>query len=102
MLDKKSRRVVIINNIQSDTIDQAIFILKNQKSTRFVPQNNIVNEAQSIINQYMHQVERLKPLNRHRTKKEGRWHIFTPSALVTVAITAAFMLVVFFFVTYTR
>ena len=32
MTDKKSRRVVIINNIKSDTIDQAIFILKSDKN----------------------------------------------------------------------
>ena len=62
MTDKKSRRVVIINNIQSETIDQAIFILKSDKSDRSSkkPDANIAREAQLIIDNYVRQVERLK------------------------------------------
>lgn len=102
MLDKKSRRVVIINNIQSDTIDQAIFILKNQKSTSCTQENNIVHEAQSIIDQYIRQVERLKAVNgRYKTEKKAKEQRSVPSVLMTVAATAAFMLTVFFIITYT-
>lgn len=95
MLDKKSRRVVIINNIQSDTIDQAIFILKNQKAASGTKQNNIVYEAQAIIDQYIRQVDRLKPVNgQYATKKRGRKRSFTSSVL-TVAAAAVFILLVF-------
>ena len=61
MTDKKSRRVVIINNIDSDNIDQAIFILKSDpvKPAKFVD-SNIAKEAQSIIDNYIRQVERIK------------------------------------------
>lgn len=62
MTDKKSRKVLIINNIKSDTIDQAIFILKGDtppgKSAHL--DTNIADEAQEIINRYIRQVERLK------------------------------------------
>ena len=61
MTDKKSRRVVIINNINSDTIDQAIFILKSDKRDGILYKSDkVVLEAQKIINNYIKQVERLK------------------------------------------
>ena len=102
MLDKKSRRVVIINNIQSDTIDQAIFILKNQKSANSTQEHNIVHEAQAIIDQYIRQVERLKAVNgRYKTENKNKSRRSASSVLMTVAATAAFMLTVFFIITYT-
>lgn len=61
MTDKKSRRVVIINNINSDTIDQAIFILKSDKHRDCArTESNIVHEAQNIINNYIRRVEQMK------------------------------------------
>ena len=55
MIAKSSRRVVIINNIKSDKIEQAIFILRggaDQKPDRF-----IVREAQEIIDNYIRRIE---------------------------------------------
>ena len=55
MTAKSSKRVVIINNIKSEKIEQAIFILRGscaQKPDRF-----IVREAQEIINDYINRVE---------------------------------------------
>ncbi len=61
MTDKKSRRVVIINNINSDSIDQAIFILKSDSSAPSKEvDSGIAKEAQSIIDNYIRQVERIK------------------------------------------
>ena len=62
MTDKKSRRVVIINNIKSDTIDQAIFILKSDKNQITSPrvENSVAYEAQNIINNYIRRVEGFK------------------------------------------
>ncbi len=98
MLDKKSRRVVIINNIQSDTIDQAIFILKNQPNAGCACENDIVHEAQLIIDQYTRQVERLKSVHgQYKANKKDR----KPSVLMSVIATAAFMLTAFFIITYT-
>jgi len=98
MLDKKSRRVVIINNIQSDTIDQAIFILKTHKSVHCTSENNIVNEAQTIIDQYIRQVERLKNIDGpYKNNKKDR----KSPVLMTAIATAAFMLAAFFVITYT-
>jgi hypothetical protein len=100
MIDKKSRRVVIINNIQSDTIDQAIFILKNQKAANCSKQNNIVHEAQTIIDQYIRQVDRLKPIyGQHSTKKRNRKRRFASSVLA-IAAAAVFILLVFSFISH--
>lgn len=55
MIARNAKRVVIINNIKSDKIEQAIFILKgssSQKVDRF-----IVREAQEIIDKYIKRVE---------------------------------------------
>ncbi len=61
MTDRKSRRVVIINNINSDNIDQAIFILKSDPSKPSKPvDSNIAKEAQSIIDNYVRQVDRIR------------------------------------------
>ena len=96
MLDKKSRRVVIINNIQSDTIDQAIFILKNQRTANYTKQNNIVLEAQMIIDQYIRQVDRLKPVHGQRkTEKKNKRRHSASFVLITIAATVALLLVGF-------
>ncbi len=62
MTEKKSRKVLIINNIKSDTIDQAIFILKHNPPSKSygAVDSGIAGEAQKIIDNYIHQVERLK------------------------------------------
>jgi hypothetical protein len=73
MTDKKSKRVVIINNIKSDTIDQAIFILKDEIGTKGMSfsEINASVEAQEIINSYIRQVERLrsKPVKKQKKAK---------------------------------
>lgn len=89
MTDKKSRRVIIINNIQSGTIDQAIFILKSDKSD-VLPAGadiSIANEAQNIINNYIRQVEHHKSLIQKKSRHVPGWLKF----LVATASIAAFI-----------
>ncbi len=97
MIDKKAKKVVIINNINSDTIDQAIFILKSVLPVHSFDKN-IVDEAQKIIDSYVRQVERLKDTGKSRKRKSSRSNFF--STFLTVSLTAAFMLTVFFFAVY--
>ena len=95
MTDRKSRRVVIINNINSDTIDQAIFILKSDKKDAQLSKSadgDIVREAQNIINNYIRQVERLKcPVSGNikagkRRKKGFRSFATVASAIFCIAL----------------
>lgn len=90
MTDKKSRRVVIINNIDSDTIDQAIFILKSDKHDCLPARanNTVAYEAQRIINNYIRQVERIKITNA-APRKERRGAL--PKAAALAAALAAFV-----------
>ena len=54
----KGKRAVIINNINSGTIEQAIFILKSPACEQNVsPGSVIVAEAQEIINSYISRIE---------------------------------------------
>ncbi len=63
MTEKTPRKAVIINNIDSDTIDQAIFILKSDSPSKSLPslsEKSIAAEAQLIIDSYIRQVNRIK------------------------------------------
>ncbi len=59
MTDKKGKRAVIISNIKSDSIEQAIFILKSPKQQAASEIScGIVAEAQEIINSYINTIEK--------------------------------------------
>lgn len=47
-----TRNIIILNNLNSENIEQAIIILKN-KGISFSPGNDIVEEAQQIIDSYI-------------------------------------------------
>ncbi|MBR2916908.1 MAG: hypothetical protein IKC07_04855, partial [Clostridia bacterium] len=55
MTAKSSRRVVIINNIKSDKIEQAIFILRGEKNQK--PNSVVLQEAQEIIDNYIRKIK---------------------------------------------
>ncbi len=95
MIDKKSRRVVIINNLRSHAIDQAIFILKDTAFQKVATEKDLVSEAQSIIDRYISQVECLKETSCSSPKKSGFLRTLT-----TITLTAVFMLAVFFALVY--
>ena len=72
MLDKSGKKAVIISNIRSNSIEQAIFILKSNdtESVKDVG-SGIVAEAQEIINNYIKRVERALPYRaRRRAQKK--------------------------------
>lgn len=103
MTDRKSRRVVIINNINSETIDQAIFILKSDKKDVAInrgKETDIVNEAQNIINSYVRQVERLKVgmSEKNTARKKRKKRIKPVFAIVSVLFCLALCFAVFGYV----
>ncbi len=85
MTARSSKRVVIINNIKSDKIEQAIFILKGssvQKVDRF-----IVREAQGIIDNYIKNIEN-KPCSDNDFAMPHRRRFKIGGGLITVIVTA--------------
>ena len=94
MTTKNSRRVVIINNIRSDMIEQAIFILKSNEKRQVEKHmdSGIIVEAQNIIENYIKQVENgkapEKPLGK-RMKRRRRKRQIAFIALSAAALMAA-------------
>ncbi len=78
MKEKNSKRVVIIDDIDSCSIEQAIFILRNSGTVEKPDKRTIVGEAERIINAYVQTIERTqrgigkKEKKSRRTKPEGR------------------------------
>lgn len=60
-----TKRVLIIDNIKSSNIQQAIFILKDREHS--VKDFDVLDEANNIIYQYIRQSER--PISREVRKK---------------------------------
>lgn len=92
MTEKKSRRVVIINNIDSDTFDQAILILKSDapSARSALSEKNIAAEAQSIIDNYIHQVNRITFSNDSDAAKKSKNHTHRAS-LFTAFVSLCFL-----------
>ena len=90
MTDSRGKRAVIISNIKSNSIEQAIFILKSPDACTDVG-SNIVAEAQEIINNYIKKVERATPL---RARRRKRRNFFVAAATVCVAIVLGIFAVI--------
>ncbi len=69
MTDKKGKRAVVINNIKSGSIEQAIFILKPSPCESAGVGSAIVAEAQQIINNYICMIEGHASRRMARSKK---------------------------------
>lgn len=90
MKEKNSKRVVIIDEIDSSTIEQAIFILRNNGTAVKPEKRTIVTEAERIINAYVQTIERTQlGINRRETrsrkKNPGRRGRKSGSAWVALA-----------------
>ena len=81
MTAKSSRRVVIINNIKSDRIEQAIFILRGDNEGK--PSGFVIQEAQEIIDNYIHRIEGIAPMEKEtRPKKKKRAGLISAFAVL--------------------
>ena len=91
MIYGKSRQVVVIRDVKSDYIEQAILIVKSDMPQKeyYKESDDIVKEAQKIINEYVTGI--------HRTK-QSRWPkiVFTTACFALFAITAALVFKFFF------
>ena len=93
MKDKQSKKVVIINDINSETIERAILILKDAGSVAAASADcGIVAEAQNIINSYIRIVEKnqngLARCEKRLRKAKSKPHLRT--AYVIGALLAFF------------
>ncbi len=85
MTDKKGKRAVIINNIRSKSIEQAIFILKSPEADGCVdPGGYVIAEAQDIINSY---IRRMEDANPHKIKNTTVRKIIAGSVALLTMVT---------------
>ena len=94
MTAKSSRRVVIINNIKSDKIEQAIFILRGSNLQK--PDRSVIKEAQAIIDDYVRRIggEKSLPPPSDFSSKSHRRRGFG-AGLITIMISAILLSLVF-------
>lgn len=63
-----TRNIIILNNLNSDDIEQAIIILKNHNKNNYSANAGIVSEAQKIIDDFiLKNKRRSKRLNEIRS-----------------------------------
>lgn len=72
MRDKQSKKVVIINDISSDTVERAILILRDSGRPETVCDSSIVAQAQHIIESYAKTVEKAQEGMEKRMRKARR------------------------------
>jgi len=110
MVAGDTKRIIVIKNISSNLIEEAILILKNDKSSkdcnetekqaqrRLGARNDLIlKEAESIINQYIKDNGLTRPKNRHlkMNKKMTRINIPVNVVINTLLMAAiAFLLLV--------
>lgn len=94
MKDKQSRKVVIINDIDSKNIEKAILILRSGGTSISAPAGyHIVTEAQDIINAYSRTVEKTQTgLDRqeHRARRTEKHSSAARRALCVLCALIAF------------
>ena len=78
------RNIIILNNLNSNEIEQAIIILKKNKGENYNAETDVVAEAQKIIDDFIARNRRQK-----RRIREVR------SALVLAPVAAIFGLMMF-------
>ncbi len=100
MKEKPSKKVVIINDIASESIEQAIFILRNGGSVSSGGTTTVVQEAQRIINAY---AETMEDAHHRRDKRDnlkkysGRWAKIGIALLPFITFGIGIGLVFYFF-----
>lgn len=98
---KNKRQVVIINDIKSDKIEQAIFILRDDKTNQIgsskTTESALVLEANRIINSFLYPEQLMKTYKRPKFRKTAivQCLLFLSSSAVVVG-TTIFLFKLFF------
>ena len=95
MLTKNSRRVIIIDKVKSDMIEQAIFILKGSESDDALVECGIVAEAQVIIENYIRKMNKIRAGERAARLRAEKKKPFIPYLIITSAAMVLFALAIY-------
>ncbi len=95
MTSGKGKRAVIINNIKSGMIEQAIFILKSPAGESLAGAGSgIVAEAQEIINSYIDTIEgrRIGDRKKRFTKNTALFAMLGAGFVATIVVSLLLLL----------
>lgn len=108
MVAGDSKKIVVIKNISSNLIEEAILILRNEPGTQVhnsveKPDNTkhsarndfILKEAESIINQYIRDNGLTLAQNRHQKNNRIRHLSISVNALINIIFLVASAILVF-------
>ena len=85
-MDRKSRKVFVMNNINSRYIEQAIFILKEKEDTKM--NKAVISEAEKIVERYLAGT----PEDKKSAAKSGTRFLFLIIPAIVFAAFVAFRL----------
>ena len=91
-MKNNTRKIVVLDNINSRRIEQAIFILRD---TTHICESDAVSEAHRIINSYLESSSTQPLRGKHRAKRKAR--LFFAMALYTLSTVALTSYVITFF-----
>ena len=95
MLTKNSKRVIIIDKVKSDMIEQAIFILKGNENDAAAIECGIVAEAQGIIESYIKRMNKARAGARAARLRAEKKRPLIPYFVITVAAMVVLALAVY-------
>ena len=78
-MNNNTRKIVVLNNLKSQRIEQAIFILRDENVTN---EADAVSEAQRIVEAYLAETRRPLMEKNTKNKKKGKGLFFLCGAIV--------------------
>ena len=88
-MKNNTRKIVVLNKLDSPSIEQAIFILREEGA---VSAYEAVNEAQRIVDAYVKSLSRPAPKSEHRRKLSSAFLIGMTLYTFTTVILTAYLL----------
>ena len=88
-MKNNTRKIVVLNKLDSPSIEQAIFILREEGA---VSAYEAVNEAQRIVDAYVKSLSRSAPKSEHKRKLNSAFLIGMTLYTFTTVILTAYLL----------
>ena len=82
-MNNTTRKIVVLNNLKSQRIEQAIFILRDEKVTN---EADAVSEAQRIVEAYLAETKRTLAEKNPKNKKKNKGFFFLCTATIIVSV----------------
>ena len=84
-MNNNTRKIVVLNNLKSPRIEQAIFILRDENVTN---EADAVSEAQRIVEAYLAETRRplMEKSSKSKNKNKGLFFLCSAALIVSVLL----------------